>query len=73
MSANEQLTLQGKPVQEKELAKALRVLKDQNIKGSLLMNIDRKVSHGIVVRLMSLVRESGFQRIIFGTQSKKPK
>ena len=73
MSANEQLTLQGKPVQEKELAKTLRVLKDQNIKGSLLMNIDRKVSHGRVVRLMSLVRESGFQRIIFGTQSKQPK
>ena len=73
MSANEQLTLQGKPVQEKELAKALLVLKDQNIKGSLLMNIDRKVSHGRVVRLMSLVRESGFQRIIFGTQSKQPK
>ena len=72
MSANEQLTLQGNPVQEKELPKTLRVLKNQSLKGSLLMKIDRNVSHGRVVRLMSLVRESGFQHIIFGTQSNQP-
>ena len=46
MSANEQLIFQGKPVQEKELSKILRILKDKKNKGSLLMNIDRKVSHG---------------------------
>ena len=36
------------------------------------MNIDRKVPHGRVVRLMNLVRESGFQHIVFGTQSSRP-
>ncbi len=73
MSANGKLMLQGKPVSEKKLPEALRRLKNENVKGSLLMNIDRKVLHGRVVRLMSVVRESGFQHIVFGTQSAKPK
>ena len=57
---------------EKKLAEALRQLKNENVKGSLLMNIDRKVPHGRVVRLMSVVRELGFQHIVFGTQSAQP-
>jgi|TARA_B100001964_G_scaffold206367_1_gene237384 biopolymer transport protein ExbD len=72
MSANGKLMLQGKPVSEKKLPEALRRLKNENVKGSLLMNIDRKVPHGRVVRLMSVVRESGFQHIVFGTQSAQP-
>ena len=71
MSAEEKLLLQGKPVSEKKLVKALRRLKKENPKASLLMNIDRKVPHGRVVRLMSVVRDSGFQHIVFGTQLKK--
>ena len=72
MSAEGKLLLQGKPVSEKKLAEALRRLKNENVKTSLLMNIDRKVPHGRVVRLMSVVRESGFQHIVFGTQSDQP-
>ena len=65
--------LEEKDKLEKKLREALRLLKNENAKGSLLMNIDRKVPHGRVVRLMSVVRESGFQHIVFGTQSAKPK
>ena len=72
MSAVGKLFLQGKPVSEKKLAAALRRLKKENVKASLLMNIDRKVPHGRVVRLMSVVRESGFHHIVFGTQSAQP-
>ena len=72
MSTNSKLMLQGNPLTEKQLPDALRELKKSNARGGLLMNIDRKVSHGRVVRLMNLVRESGFQYIVFGTQSSRP-
>ena len=60
------------PLTEKQLPDALRELKKTHARGGLLMNIDRKVPHGRVVRLMNLVRESGFQHIVFGTQSSRP-
>ena len=72
MSADRKLMLQGNPLTEKQLPDALRELKKSNARGGLLMNIDRKVPHGRVVRLMNLVRESGFQHIVFGTQSTRP-
>ncbi|MEC8184227.1 MAG: biopolymer transporter ExbD, partial [SAR324 cluster bacterium] len=72
MSADRKLMLQGNPLTEKQLPNALRELKKSNARGGLLMNIDRKVPHGRVVRLMNLVRESGFQHIVFGTQSTRP-
>ena len=72
MSTDSKLMLQGNPLTEKQLPDALRDLKKTHARGGLLMNIDRKVPHGRVVRLMNLVRESGFQHIVFGTQSTRP-
>ena len=72
MSADSKLMLQGNPLTEKQLPDALQKLKKTHARGGLLMNIDRKVPHGRVVRLMNLVRESGFQHIVFGTQSSRP-
>ena len=71
MSVDRKLMLQGNPLTETQLPDALRELK-KTARGGLLMNIDRKVPHGRVVRLMNLVRESGFQHIVFGTQSTRP-
>ena len=72
MSADSKLMLQGNPLTEKQLPDALQELKKTHARGGLLMNIDRKVPHGRVVRLMNLVRESGFQHVVFGTQSTRP-
>ena len=72
MGEDQKVTLQGKLVREQNLQTKLSALHKKSGKGILLLNIDRKVQHGRVVRLMNLVKESGFHHIVFGTQSAKP-
>lgn len=72
MGADQKMSLQGESVLEKNLQKKLQTLNNKNGEGSLLLNIDRKVPHGRVVRLMNQVKQSGFHRIVFGTQSAHP-
>ena len=72
MGANQKILLQGEPVLKQDLQETLHVLHEKIGKDSILLNIDRKVPHGRVVRLMNQVKQSGFHRIVFGTQSAHP-
>ena len=72
MDAQEKIHLEGKRVGEQDLTEILRSLQKKERKNALLLKIDRKVSHGRVISLMNYVRNAGFHRIVFGTQSAKP-
>ena len=72
MDAEEKIHLEGKLVGEQDLPEILRSLQKKERKKALLLNIDRKVPHGRVISLMNHVRNAGFHRLVFGTQSAKP-
>ena len=46
------------------LKKMLPEMKD----GSLILNADQEISHGIVVKIMDIVKKSGIKKLIIGTK-----
>lgn len=52
---------------EPRLKEVLPEIKD----GSLILKADQQVSHGIVVRIMDVVKNSGIKKLIIGTKLKK--
>ena len=69
MNAEEEIHLEGELVGEQDLHKKLRLLQKKERKKALLLKIDRKVPHGRVISLMNHVRNAGFHRLVFGTQT----
>lgn len=69
--ANHTYLLNNKPVLETDLPEALKLLIQTTGSSSLVLNIDRTVAHGDVIRVMDDAKSSGFQKVIFGTEFPK--
>ncbi len=52
---------------ENLLAKLKEIVPDM-IDGALILKADQEVSHGIVVRIMDLAKQSGVRKLIIGTK-----
>ena len=72
MDVKHKIYLEGNLVRENDLPGILKKLQDKGPRNALQLNIDSKVPHGLVIRLMNQVRNAGFHRIVFGTQSADP-
>jgi len=51
-----------------ELRTFLSALQKKRTTKTLILNIDQRVEHGVVIRIMDDAKNSGFQKIMFGTQ-----
>ncbi len=68
MTADQQLILNDTPLPEENLSAALQEEASVNSSSTLILKIDERVPHGVVIELMDLVKSAGFQKIVFGTE-----
>lgn len=65
-----QIYLEGKKIQGKALEKRLRELVNERDLVHLVLQADKDVPHGVVVRTMDLAKTAGVQSIIIAAQWK---
>lgn len=66
MKAEETVFLNGFPVKWDEIAKSIqdgRFDRSQKV----ILNIDKQISHGMVVRLLDILKQEDFKKVVFGT------
>ncbi|HEX7002911.1 MAG TPA: biopolymer transporter ExbD [Trueperaceae bacterium] len=57
----------GSQVQQADLAAALRTRLEASGQGTVVLRADQSVPHGLIVRVMDLIRQAGAQRISIAT------
>ncbi|MBF0238578.1 MAG: biopolymer transporter ExbD [SAR324 cluster bacterium] len=70
IDANQTIWLNGTSVKMEELIPKLGDLRKAVITETLILNVDKRVPHGIVIQLMDDAKKSGFRKIVFGTESR---
>lgn len=67
IAADETIYLAGVQTDETSLVTSLRALIDTSGSGVVILRADRTVQHGLTVRVMDLIRQSGAERIAIAT------
>lgn len=62
--------LEGEPVKIEDLEGLIRGKLEKDPDRQFLLNADRKIEHGQVIRLLDLVRSSGAKSVLVGTVRK---
>lgn len=66
MRNEKKLFINGKNLKWEQVGKELK--SDQyDRKKKVILNIDKKISHGTVVKLLDILKLNGFERVAFGT------
>jgi len=66
----EQIVLNGKPINIDEISSAFQTSYAGNPQVSLVLEADRRVSHGLVVTLMDIAKKAGIKKLVIATQEK---
>jgi len=64
-----QMFLNEKEVMINNLESEIRLVLDRMKDRALILKADQDVSHGIVVKVMDMVKKGGIQKLIIGTKS----
>ena len=67
----EQISLNGEPIDIDRLPSAFRESYSNNPQISLILEADRRVSHGLVVTLMDLAKKTGIKKLVIATKEKE--
>jgi biopolymer transport protein ExbD len=70
ISADQTLLLREKEISIDNLAPMLKDLMDQSLDRALIVNADKGVPHGFVVRVMDIARQNGVQKLVIATEQK---
>jgi biopolymer transport protein ExbD len=70
---NENLFLNDEPVDIEDVAQAVERLISSQTDKSVVLHADEDVSHGIIIRIMDLLRKRGIYKIIISTSKPLPK
>lgn len=71
IQADETMFLNNKPVEWSDLEGSLDQEHKQNPDAALILQADKDVRHGSVVRVMDIAKQVGIQRLIIATSEKK--
>ncbi|MBF0286250.1 MAG: biopolymer transporter ExbD [SAR324 cluster bacterium] len=68
MTADQQLIFNNTRLLKANLYRVLTEEIPSNQSNTLILKIDERVPHGVVIELMDLVKSAGYQKIVFGTE-----
>lgn len=67
-SGREELVLNSQPIVIDSLAARLGAMSDQVEDKTLTIKADKKIQHGLVVKVMDVAKQSGFKKLIIATK-----
>ena len=69
---NKNLYLNDNPVELENVAQAVETLISAQTDKSVVLHADEEVSHGIIIKIMDLLRKQGIYKIIISTSKPMP-
>ena len=72
VDSNENLFLNDDPVELENVAKSVEALISAQTDKSVVLHADEDVSHGIIIKIMDLLRNQGIYKIIISTSKPFP-
>lgn len=70
VTADKQILLRDKEVSFENLGSLLKDEMEQSLDKALIVNADKEVPHGLVVKIMDLARQNGVLKLVIATEQK---
>ncbi|OGB65480.1 MAG: hypothetical protein A2Y94_03600 [Caldithrix sp. RBG_13_44_9] len=70
VTADQQILLRDKEVSFENLGSLLKDEMEQSLDKALIVNADKEVPHGLVVKIMDLARQNGVLKLVIATEQK---
>ena len=70
ITVNQELLFRNKEISLENLGPLLKDAMDQSLDRALIINADKGVQHGFVVKIMDLARQNGVQKLVIATEQK---
>lgn len=70
ITADQQLLLRDKEISFENLGPVLKDEMEQSLDKTLIINADKQVAHGFVVKVMDLARQNGVLKLVIATEQK---
>ena len=70
ITVNQELLFRDKEISIENLGPLLKDAMDQSLDRALIVNADKGVQHGFVVKIMDLARQNGVQKLVIATEQK---
>ncbi|MCK4893500.1 MAG: biopolymer transporter ExbD [Calditrichia bacterium] len=70
ITSNQELMFMDKEISMENLGPILKDAMDQSLDRALIVNADKAVQHGFVVKIMDLARQNGVQKLVIATEQK---
>ena len=70
ITEDQQLLFRDKEITIENLAPLLKDAMDQSLDRALIVNADKNVQHGFVVKIMDIARQNGVVKIVVATEKK---
>jgi biopolymer transport protein ExbD len=70
ITADQQILLRDKEISFENLGPLLKDEMEKSLDKALIINADKQVAHGFVVKIMDLARQSGVQKLVIATEQK---
>ena len=68
---DQQLLFRNKEISLENLGSLLKDAMEQSLDRTLIVNADKNVPHGFVVKVMDISRQSGVQKLVVATEQKE--
>jgi biopolymer transport protein ExbD len=70
ITEDQKLLFRNKEISIENLAPLLKDAMDQSLDRALILNADKNVQHGFVVKIMDIARQNGVIKIVIATEKK---
>jgi biopolymer transport protein ExbD len=70
VTADQQILLRDKEISLENLGPLLKDEMEQSLDKALIINADKQVAHGFVVKIMDLARQNGVLKLVIATEQK---
>ena len=70
ITSNQELLFMDKEISLENLGPILKDAMEQSLDRALIINADKGVQHGFVVKIMDLARQNGVQKLVIATEQK---
>jgi len=70
ITADQQLLLRDKEISFENLGPVLKDEMERSLDKTLIINADKQVAHGFVVKVMDLARQNGVLKLVIATEQK---
>ena len=68
ITANKKIFFRNKEITLENLGPMLKDAMEESLDGSLIISADKKVPHGLVVKVMDIARQNGVKKIVIATE-----